>query len=148
MSRRSTPGRRASSSPSATIPSPIPTGLVAYVAEQASFAKVRPDMKIVFIRDVETPDERLKARDDDPARPRAHRGEEGGLMVEAWALIDEGRVVESARFPEGRTLVELYQDRSCRGGAGARARRAARFGRCRFRASPTPCATCCSIGPG
>jgi transcription-repair coupling factor (superfamily II helicase) len=38
-----------------------PNGLVAYLAEQASFAKVRPDMKIVFIRDVETPDERLKA---------------------------------------------------------------------------------------
>ena len=37
-----------------------PTGLVSYVTEQASFAKVRPDMKIVFIRDVETPDERLK----------------------------------------------------------------------------------------
>ncbi|NIX77562.1 transcription-repair coupling factor [Microvirga terricola] len=37
-----------------------PNGLVAYVAEQASFAKVRPDMKIVFIRDVETPDERIK----------------------------------------------------------------------------------------
>jgi transcription-repair coupling factor (superfamily II helicase) len=37
-----------------------PTGLVSYVTEQASFAKVRPDMKIVFIREVETPDERLK----------------------------------------------------------------------------------------
>jgi transcription-repair coupling factor (superfamily II helicase) len=38
-----------------------PAGLVAYVAEQGSFAKVRPDMKIVFIRDVEDLDERLKA---------------------------------------------------------------------------------------
>ena len=38
-----------------------PHGLVAYVTEQASFAKVRPDMKIVFIRDVEDPDERIKA---------------------------------------------------------------------------------------
>jgi transcription-repair coupling factor (superfamily II helicase) len=38
-----------------------PTGLISYVTEQASFAKVRPDMKIVFIRDVETPDERIKA---------------------------------------------------------------------------------------
>jgi len=37
-----------------------PNGLVAYVAEQASFAKVRPDMKIVFIRDVPEPNERLK----------------------------------------------------------------------------------------
>ena len=34
---------------------------VAYVAEQGSFAKVRPDMKIVFIRDVEDLEERLKA---------------------------------------------------------------------------------------
>jgi transcription-repair coupling factor (superfamily II helicase) len=38
-----------------------PNGLVAYVAEQASFAKVRPDMKIVFIREVVSPDERIKA---------------------------------------------------------------------------------------
>ena len=38
-----------------------PAGLIAYVAEQATFAKVRPDMKIVFIRDVEDLDERLKA---------------------------------------------------------------------------------------
>lgn len=38
-----------------------PAGLVAYVAEQGSFAKVRPDMKIVFIRDLEDLDERLKA---------------------------------------------------------------------------------------
>jgi transcription-repair coupling factor (superfamily II helicase) len=37
-----------------------PAGLVSYVAEQASFAKVRPDMKIVFIREVEELDERLK----------------------------------------------------------------------------------------
>ena len=38
-----------------------PAGLVSYVAEQGSFAKVRPDMKIVFVRDVEDLDERLKA---------------------------------------------------------------------------------------
>jgi transcription-repair coupling factor (superfamily II helicase) len=38
-----------------------PNGLVAYVAEQGSFAKVRPDMKIVFIRDVAEPNERIKA---------------------------------------------------------------------------------------
>jgi transcription-repair coupling factor (superfamily II helicase) len=38
-----------------------PNGLISYVAEQASFAKVRPDMKIVFIRDVEEPNERIKA---------------------------------------------------------------------------------------
>jgi transcription-repair coupling factor (superfamily II helicase) len=38
-----------------------PNGLIAYVTEQASFAKVRPDMKIVFIRDIEDPNERIKA---------------------------------------------------------------------------------------
>jgi transcription-repair coupling factor (superfamily II helicase) len=38
-----------------------PAALVSYVAEQGSFAKVRPDMKIVFIRDVEDPTERMKA---------------------------------------------------------------------------------------
>ncbi|AWM87158.1 transcription-repair coupling factor [Microvirga sp. 17 mud 1-3] len=38
-----------------------PAGLVSYVAEQGSFAKVRPDMKIVFIREVEGADDRIKA---------------------------------------------------------------------------------------
>jgi transcription-repair coupling factor (superfamily II helicase) len=39
-----------------------PEGLVDYVAEQgAANAKVRPDMKLVFIRDMETPQQRLKA---------------------------------------------------------------------------------------
>jgi transcription-repair coupling factor (superfamily II helicase) len=37
-----------------------PEGLVGYVAEQGSFAKVRPDMKIVFIRDFNDAEERLK----------------------------------------------------------------------------------------
>lgn len=37
-----------------------PEGLIRYVTEQASFAKVRPDMKIVFIRDTETAEERIK----------------------------------------------------------------------------------------
>jgi transcription-repair coupling factor (superfamily II helicase) len=37
-----------------------PAGLVSYVAEQASFAKVRPDMRVVFIRDIEDLEERLK----------------------------------------------------------------------------------------
>ena len=38
-----------------------PAALVSYLAEQGSFAKVRPDMKIVFIRDVEDPIARIKA---------------------------------------------------------------------------------------
>ncbi len=37
-----------------------PQGLVRYVAEQGSEAKVRPDMKIVFIRDFEGVEERLE----------------------------------------------------------------------------------------
>ncbi len=36
-----------------------PAGLVRYVSEQRSFAKVRPDMKIVFVREFDTPQERL-----------------------------------------------------------------------------------------
>jgi transcription-repair coupling factor (superfamily II helicase) len=38
-----------------------PAGLVSFMGEQGSFAKVRPDMKVVFIRDVEEPNERIKA---------------------------------------------------------------------------------------
>jgi transcription-repair coupling factor (superfamily II helicase) len=37
-----------------------PAGLVAYVAEQGSLAKVRPDQKIVFIRNWPKADDRLK----------------------------------------------------------------------------------------
>ncbi|WP_457108537.1 transcription-repair coupling factor [Methylobacterium sp. P5_C11] len=37
-----------------------PQGLVAYVAEQASFAKVRPDMSVVFVRELTTIPARLK----------------------------------------------------------------------------------------
>ena len=37
-----------------------PQGLVRYIAEQRSDAKVRPDMKIVFLRDFESTDERLE----------------------------------------------------------------------------------------
>ncbi|CAM5766443.1 transcription-repair-coupling factor [Labrys miyagiensis] len=37
-----------------------PNGLVRYIAEQGSFAKVRPDMRILFQRDFERPDDRLK----------------------------------------------------------------------------------------
>ena len=37
-----------------------PQGLVRYVAEQGPQAKVRPDMKIVFVRDFETKPRRLE----------------------------------------------------------------------------------------
>ena len=37
-----------------------PEGLVRYIAEQGSFAKVRPDMRVVFSRDFEDTADRLK----------------------------------------------------------------------------------------
>ncbi|MGL4974493.1 MAG: transcription-repair coupling factor [Bosea sp. (in: a-proteobacteria)] len=37
-----------------------PGGLVAYVANEGTLAKVRPDMKVVFIRDFDTAEQRLK----------------------------------------------------------------------------------------
>jgi transcription-repair coupling factor (superfamily II helicase) len=37
-----------------------PAGLVRYVTEQGPRAKVRPDMKIVFVRDLDSPDARLE----------------------------------------------------------------------------------------
>ena len=37
-----------------------PQGLVRFIAEQGSEAKVRPDMRIVFIRDFEKPTDRLE----------------------------------------------------------------------------------------
>ena len=38
-----------------------PEGLVGYVAKQGRLAKVRPDMRVVFIDDFETVEQRLKA---------------------------------------------------------------------------------------
>jgi transcription-repair coupling factor (superfamily II helicase) len=37
-----------------------PDGLVRYVSERGSFAKVRPDMRVVFIGDYEAPAKRLR----------------------------------------------------------------------------------------
>ncbi|GLS20311.1 transcription-repair-coupling factor [Labrys miyagiensis] len=37
-----------------------PNGLVRYIADQGSFARVRPDMRILFQRDFEQPNDRLK----------------------------------------------------------------------------------------
>jgi len=39
---------------------PNPAGLIRYIGEQGSLAKVRPDQKIVLIRDWEDPERRLK----------------------------------------------------------------------------------------
>ena len=41
-----------------------PAGLVRFVAQQGSEAKVRPDMRVVFIRDFDTPAERLEGARD------------------------------------------------------------------------------------
>lgn len=38
-----------------------PAGLIKYVTEQGSFAKVRPDMRVVFVRNVEDISDRLKS---------------------------------------------------------------------------------------
>ena len=38
-----------------------PEGLVGFVAKQGTLAKVRPDMRVVFIDDFETVEQRLKA---------------------------------------------------------------------------------------
>ena len=44
-----------------------------YIGEQGSLAKVRPDMRIVFIRDFDTAEQRLKDR----ARSCAAGGDRG-----------------------------------------------------------------------
>ena len=59
MSRSSTPGRRASSSSSASKQFPNPAGLVRYIGEQGSLAKIRPDQSVVFIRDWPNAEKRL-----------------------------------------------------------------------------------------
>ena len=38
-----------------------PEGLVSFVAKQGTLAKVRPDMRVVFIDDFDTVEQRLKA---------------------------------------------------------------------------------------
>ena len=40
---------------------PNPEGLISYIAERGSFAKVRPDMKIVFLGDHEEAEKRLRS---------------------------------------------------------------------------------------
>ncbi|MBN9000369.1 MAG: transcription-repair coupling factor, partial [Rhizobiales bacterium] len=39
---------------------PNPAGLIRYIGEQGSLAKVRPDQRVVLIRDWEDPEKRLK----------------------------------------------------------------------------------------
>ena len=59
MSKSSMPGRRASSSSSASANSPIRSALVRYIGEQGSLAKIRPDQSVVFIRDWPNAEKRL-----------------------------------------------------------------------------------------
>ena len=60
MSSASRSARRARCSPSATISSANPDGLIAYIAKHPVGARVRPDMKVVFFDEWETPKARLK----------------------------------------------------------------------------------------
>ena len=41
-----------------------PEGLISYINKHAVGAKVRPDMKVVFFDEWNTPDERLKGAED------------------------------------------------------------------------------------
>jgi hypothetical protein len=52
--------RRARCCPSATTSSPTPDGLIAYIVKHPGGARVRPDMKVVFFDEWETPAARLK----------------------------------------------------------------------------------------
>ena len=61
-----------------------PAGLVAYVGEQGSFAKVRPDMKVVFLRDVDDVADRMKTT---------------RLIVKDLVAVSEGKAV-SAFMPK------------------------------------------------
>jgi transcription-repair coupling factor (superfamily II helicase) len=60
MSRRATSARKAPCCRSATTFSPNRAGLIAHIHDQAPLARVRPDQKVVFFDDWETPAARLK----------------------------------------------------------------------------------------
>jgi transcription-repair coupling factor (superfamily II helicase) len=61
-----------------------PTGLVSYVAEQGSFAKVRPDMKVVFLREVDDLGRRLKTTN---------------RIVKELVSVSEGKAVSAVGVP-------------------------------------------------
>ena len=54
------PAPRVPSSASAAMPSPIRRKLVQWISGQGTLAKLRPDMKLVIMRDWDKPEERLK----------------------------------------------------------------------------------------
>ncbi len=60
MSRRSRPARRARCSSFRDNTFANPEGLIAFIREQGTGARVRPDMKVVFFDDWEEPEQRLK----------------------------------------------------------------------------------------
>jgi transcription-repair coupling factor (superfamily II helicase) len=72
-----------------------PQGLAAMVVEQGSFAKVRPDMSVVFIPRARQHPEAPEGDHADHARARHHRqaGEEGGVT-------GRGNRVQPATSPE------------------------------------------------
>jgi transcription-repair coupling factor (superfamily II helicase) len=82
-----------------------PTGLVTYVTEQGSFAKVRPDMKIVFIREIDDLNERLKTttailRD----LVRLAEGKPVKASAPAQALVAKGAQASKAAPPQAARL--------------------------------------------
>ena len=60
-----------------------PDGLIAYIAKHPEGARVRPDMKVVFFDEWETPEARLEGRcRNSPGAGRNRReGGEGGVMI-------------------------------------------------------------------
>ena len=68
-----------------------PAALVRYIGEQGSTAKLRPDQKVVFIRDWDRPVERLKGVAAILTRlvRMKEDGAEGGLRTKVVPLVRE-----------------------------------------------------------
>ena len=95
-----------------------PDGLVRYIAEQGSFAKVRPDMRIVFSRDFESPDDRTQGNGRDPQEPRPHRREEARGVISS---APGKRRAEARPALAGRRRRAVFRERRLRRCAGHRA---------------------------
>jgi transcription-repair coupling factor (superfamily II helicase) len=86
-----------------------PAGLVKYVGEQGSFAKVRPDMKVVFLREADDIARRLKTTN---------------RIVKELVAVSEGKAVSALTPPQRaptppqpvnpRARVQAYQPRGRR----------------------------------
>ena len=83
-----------------------PEGLIAYIREHPAGARVRPDMKVVFFDEWETPDERLKGATEILRSLVGDRGAgEGG--VDRYHLSPPGIAVRrtaSRSLSSGRPL--------------------------------------------